>query len=59
MRVIFIHQNFPGQYRHVAPALAARGDEVIGLGENPAPPLPGVRHLRYAPPPAPQGSTHR
>ncbi|ACL56945.1 glycosyltransferase family 4 protein [Methylobacterium nodulans] len=49
MRVLFVHQNFPGQYRHVAPALAARpGHEVVALGINPAPPLPGVRHLRYA-----------
>ncbi|GJD65030.1 glycosyltransferase family 4 protein [Methylobacterium frigidaeris] len=49
MRVLFVHQNFPGQYRHVAPALAARpGTEVVALGINPAPALPGVRHLRYA-----------
>ena len=49
MRVIFVHQNFPGQYRHVAPALAARpGTEVVALGINPAPALPGVRHVRYA-----------
>ncbi|KMO20486.1 glycosyltransferase family 4 protein [Methylobacterium platani] len=51
MRVLFVHQNFPGQYRHVAPALAARpGTEVVALGINPAPALPGVRHLRYAVP---------
>ncbi|MET7242082.1 glycosyltransferase family 4 protein [Methylobacterium sp. EM32] len=49
MRVLFVHQNFPGQYRHVAPALAARpGTEVVALGINPAPALPGVRHIRYA-----------
>ncbi len=49
MRVLFVHQNFPGQYRHVAPALAARpGTEVVALGINPAPALPGVRHVRYA-----------
>ncbi|KMO41093.1 glycosyl transferase family 1 [Methylobacterium tarhaniae] len=49
MRVLFVHQNFPGQYRHVAPALAARpGTEVVALGIGPAPALPGVRHVRYA-----------
>jgi glycosyltransferase involved in cell wall biosynthesis len=49
MRVLFVHQNFPGQYCHVAPALAARpGTEVVALGINPAPALPGVRHVRYA-----------
>jgi len=59
MKVLFVHQNFPGQYRHVAPALAARGDEVIGLGENPAQALPGVKHLRYKAPPAANEKTHR
>ena len=34
MQVLFIHQNFPGQYRHLAPALAARGHRVIALGES-------------------------
>jgi glycosyltransferase involved in cell wall biosynthesis len=49
MRVLFVHQNFPGQYRHVAPALAARpGTEVVALGIHPAPTLPGVHHVRYA-----------
>ncbi|MEN8710382.1 MAG: glycosyltransferase [Paracoccaceae bacterium] len=31
MKILFIHQNFPGQFKHLAPALAARGDEVIAL----------------------------
>lgn len=34
MKFLFIHQNFPGQYRHLAPALAARGHQVIGMGET-------------------------
>jgi glycosyltransferase involved in cell wall biosynthesis len=59
MRVLFVHQNFPGQYRHLAPALAARGDEVVGLGENAARPLPGVRHLRYRAPAKGRKETHR
>lgn len=25
MNILFIHQNFPGQYKHLAPALAAQG----------------------------------
>ena len=29
---LFIHQNFPGQYRHLAPALANQsGNRVIGI----------------------------
>ena len=31
MNVLFVHQNFPGQFKHLAPALAARGDQVVGL----------------------------
>ena len=60
MRVLFVHQNFPAQYRHVAPALARRGDTVVALGENAGEALPGVRHLRYKPPPSAGGKdTHR
>ncbi len=60
MKVLFVHQNFPGQYRHVAPALAARpGYEVIGLGENPGEALPGVKHVRYKPPEVAGEATHR
>lgn len=28
MKILLVHQNFPGQYRHVAPGLAKRGHEV-------------------------------
>jgi len=28
MKILFIHQNFPGQFRSLAPALVARGHEV-------------------------------
>ncbi|MBT9383994.1 glycosyltransferase [Pseudooceanicola sp. CBS1P-1] len=31
MKILFIHQNFPAQFRHLAPALAARGDQVMAL----------------------------
>jgi len=48
MRYLFVHQNFPGQFRHVCAALAARGHEVVGLGVNkPTEPVPGVRHVLY------------
>jgi glycosyltransferase involved in cell wall biosynthesis len=47
MRVLLIHQNFPGQYRHLAPALAARGDELLALGAPTSPGLDGVPLRRY------------
>ncbi|MGC4397541.1 glycosyltransferase [Hydrogenophaga sp. T2] len=31
MKVIFVHQNFPAQFLHLAPAMAARGHEVHAL----------------------------
>jgi glycosyltransferase involved in cell wall biosynthesis len=47
MKILFIHQNFPGQFRHVAPALAAAGHEVRALAITPRAQLPGVTTLRY------------
>lgn len=32
MRVLLVHQNFPGQFKHLGPALVARGDEVVAMG---------------------------
>jgi hypothetical protein len=49
MRVLFVHQNFPGQYLHLAPALAARGDEVVALAIEGKKPSPGVRVITYKP----------
>lgn len=35
MNILFIHQNFPGQYGHLAVALAAEpGNRVVALGEH-------------------------
>jgi Glycosyl transferase family 4 group len=33
LNVLFIHQNFPGQFRHLAPALAAAGH--LAMPERP------------------------
>lgn len=47
-KYLFIHQNFPGQFKHLAPALATQGHEVVGIGMNqPTLPLPGVRYFRH------------
>ena len=45
MRVLLIHQNYPGQFRHLAPALQAAGDDVVAIGSRPS--LPGAPGLRY------------
>jgi len=31
MKILFVHQNFPGQFVHLAPALVAEGHEVFAL----------------------------
>ena len=31
MNILFIHQNFPGQFRHIAPRLASEGNTVYAL----------------------------
>ena len=48
MRVCFIHQNMPGQYRHMIAAMLERGDEVFGIGEQAAIQRYGLRHPRLS-----------
>jgi glycosyltransferase involved in cell wall biosynthesis len=50
--LLFIHQNFPGQYRHLAPALLRQGDRVEAIGGPTAQELPGIPLHRYNPMPA-------
>ena len=47
-KFLFIHQNFPGQFVHVATELARQGHEVVALGIQ-GRALPSVKFLRYAP----------
>jgi glycosyltransferase involved in cell wall biosynthesis len=51
MRILFVHQNFPGQFKHLAPALAARGHTVVATTMRRQAPArwQGVRVVRYAP----------
>ncbi|WP_411956509.1 glycosyltransferase [Paracoccus homiensis] len=50
MKILFVHQNFPGQFPHLAPALARRGHQVLALtdekNERPSP----VNTVRYKAP---------
>jgi len=52
LRILFIHQNFPAQYLHLATALVARGDEVVAIGGPTARALPNVPLHRYSPCPS-------
>jgi glycosyltransferase involved in cell wall biosynthesis len=45
--VLFVHNNFPGQFRHLAEALVARGVRCLSLAGAGAPGLPGVLDNRY------------
>lgn len=47
MRVLFVHQNFPGQFPHIANALMARGDEVAAVGGPTSKEWPGVTLVRW------------
>jgi glycosyltransferase involved in cell wall biosynthesis len=35
-KVLFVHQNYPGQFLHLAPALASKGWDVVALRQAPA-----------------------
>ncbi len=52
--VLFVHNNFPAQFRHLAEALVARGVPCRAIGMATAPGLQGVRIGRYD---LPRGST--
>jgi glycosyltransferase involved in cell wall biosynthesis len=51
MRILFVHQNFPGQFRYTATALAEdKRNTVVAMTINaPAYPTPGVKVARYSP----------
>ena len=50
MRILFIHQNFPGQFPHIARHLAADpGNQVIAICQKQAPKLAGIQYITYSP----------
>ncbi|MFN3969871.1 MAG: glycosyltransferase [Gemmobacter sp.] len=56
MKIMFVHQNFPGQFPHLAPALVARGHEVRALTDarnTRTSPVPVMKYRHDAAPPDP------
>jgi len=50
MNCLFIHQNFPGQYVHIARHLADAGHRIVFLTQQQRKgQIPGIRKLEYAP----------
>ncbi|MFN8760311.1 MAG: glycosyltransferase family 4 protein [Tagaea sp.] len=47
--ILFVHQNFPGQYLRLAPALVARGHRTMALAIEREGVVGGTRVVRYAP----------
>lgn len=57
MDILFVHNNFPGQFEHLARVLAAvPGLRVFALGAETARLVPGVTVLRYRAPKATRGA---
>lgn len=48
LKILFLHQNFPAQFVHVAAELQRRGHEVVAVAVK-GKPVPGIRFIRYAP----------
>lgn len=48
MKILFVHQNFPGQYLHLARHLGAEGaHEVVFITQRKDANLPGVKKVLY------------
>lgn len=49
MKILLVHQNFPGQFKHLVPALLANPtNEVLVFTMNPCPEIKGLRVIRYS-----------
>jgi glycosyltransferase involved in cell wall biosynthesis len=59
MDILFIHNNFPAQYRHIAQTLAnTPGNRVVFITKNKTTDLPGIIKLVYEPAREPNKTIH-
>ena len=49
MQILFIHQNFPGQFLHIAKSLAQFGHELVSISQAQARGLDGIKNIIYKP----------
>jgi glycosyltransferase involved in cell wall biosynthesis len=47
VKILFVHQNFPAQFLHLAPALAARGHDCLAMTDAVNQCQPGIPVARY------------
>lgn len=60
MKILFIHQNMPGQFKHLAPLLASNKDnQVVFLTKRPEIQMPGIGKAMYKEPKSSAKETHQ
>lgn len=60
MKYLFVHQNMPGQYKHICQRLADdKANTVVFITKREGIELPGVKKVLYKPHREPAESTHR
>jgi len=58
MKILMLHQNMPGQFKYLAPALARAGNDVVFITKQKTVEIPGVRKITYEPHRQVRASTH-
>lgn len=59
MKILFVHQNFPGQYAHLATHFGRSGHTVVALSSRRGVKFEGVNVVNYALPAERASGTHR
>lgn len=59
MKIVFVHQNFPGQFLRLAQTFVAEGHEVVALGMAKQCRIPGVKYYPYNAVPGPEDAPYQ